>query len=271
MFHPTRFHRIFFAATVALCSFSLVHAEETKKENSETGKWVSLFNGKNLEGWTPKFRYHELGDNFKDTFRVEDGLLKVRYDGYDKFNETFGHLFYKDSFSHYRFRVEYRFLGDQCSGGPGWAFRNSGIMIHGEKPETMSRDQDFPVSIEVQLLGGDGKNPRTNANLCTPGTNVVMDGKLFTPHCTSSSSGTFHGDDWVTVEIEVRGNEIIKHIIDGKTVLQYNKPQLDPKDAHAKELSEQQGGIQLSGGTISLQSESHPCDFRKVEIMVLKQ
>ncbi|EMI16733.1 secreted protein containing DUF1080 [Rhodopirellula maiorica SM1] len=277
MFNPTRFHRTLFAASVALCSFSLLHAEETKPADAETaakpetGKWVSLFNGKNLEGWTPKIRYHELGDNAKNTFRVEEGLLKVRYDGYEKFDETFGHLFYKDSFSHYRFRVEYRFLGEQCSGGPGWAFRNSGIMIHGEKPETMSRDQDFPVSIEVQLLGGDGKNPRTNANLCTPGTNVVKDGKLFTPHCTSSTSDTFHGDDWVTVEIEVRGNEVIKHIIDGKTVLQYNKPQLDPKDAHAKELAEKQGGIQLSDGTISLQSESHPCDFRKVEIMVLEE
>ncbi|GAA5504810.1 DUF1080 domain-containing protein [Novipirellula caenicola] len=271
MFHPIPFHRSLIAAFVAVCLFSISHGEETKTTSPEPGKWVSLFNGKDLEGWTPKIRYHELGENFNNTFRVEDGLLKVRYDGYDKFNETFGHLFYKDSFSHYRFRVEYRFLGEQCDGGPGWAFRNSGIMIHGEKPETMSRDQDFPVSIEVQLLGGDGKNARPNANLCTPGTNVVMNGKLFTPHCTSSSSDTFHGDDWVTVEIEVRGNEVIKHIIDGKTVLHYNKPQLDPKDAHAKELAEKQGGIQLSGGTISLQSESHPCDFRKVEIMVLEE
>ena len=263
--------RTFLAVSVAVVSFSFSSGEETKSAAPETGKWVSLFNGENLEGWTPKIRYHKLGDNFKDTFRIEDGLLKVRYDGYDKFDETFGHLFYKDSFSHYRFRVEYRFLGDQCKGGPGWAFRNSGIMIHGENPETMSLDQDFPVSIEVQLLGGDGKTPRTNANLCTPGTNVIMDGKLFTPHCVSSSSETYHGDDWVTVEIEVHGNKIIKHIIDGKTVLQYSQPQLDPKDAHAKELADKQGGIQLSGGTISLQSESHPCDFRKVEIMVLDE
>ncbi|WP_442511401.1 3-keto-disaccharide hydrolase [Novipirellula sp. SH528] len=265
------FTRTFLAVSVAVVSFSFASGEETKTAAPETGKWVSLFNGENLEGWTPKIRYHKLGDNFKNTFRVEDGLLKVRYDGYDKFDETFGHLFYKDSFSHYRFRVEYRFVGDQCKGGPGWALRNSGVMLHGEKPETMSLDQDFPVSIEAQLLGGDGKNARTNANLCTPGTNVVMDGNLFTPHCVSSSSDTYHGEDWVTVELEVHGNKIIKHIIDGQTVLQYNQPQLDPKDAHAKELAEKQGGIQLSGGTISLQSESHPCDFRKVEIMVLEE
>ena len=238
--------------------------------SAEEGKWESIFNGKNLDGWTPKIRYHELGDNYNDTFRVEDGLLKVRYDKYDKFNETFGHLFYKQSYSHYKFRVEYRFVGEQCSGGPNWALRNSGVMVHGEDPKGMTKDQDFPVSIEVQLLGGDGKAKRTTSNLCTPGTNVVMKDKLFRPHCTKSSSKTYHGDQWVTAEIEVRGNQVIKHILDGEVVLEYTKPQLDDRDDHAQELAKKAGTLQLSGGTISLQSESHPCDFRKVEVMVLK-
>jgi len=237
---------------------------------TEQGKWIQLFNGKNLEGWTPKIRYHELGDNHGDTFRVEEGLLKVGYDAYDEFDETFGHLFFKDKFSHYRIRVEYRFVGEQCKGGPGWALRNSGIMIHGEDPKTMAKDQDFPVSIEVQLLGGNGNKERTTANLCTPGTNVIKDGKLFKPHCTPSSSETYHGPQWVTVEVEVHGNDTIKHIIDGKTVLEYSGSQLDQRDDHAKELAEIAGTIQLSEGTISLQSESHPLEFRKVELMVLK-
>ena len=228
-----------------------------------------MFNGKNLDGWTPKIRFHKAGVNHANTFRVEDGLLTVRYDGYDKFDATFGHLFYKDSFSHYRMRVEYRFIDEQCQGGPGWAIRNSGVMVHGESPATMAEDQEFPVSIEVQLLGGDGEKPRTTANLCTPGTNVVKEGKLFRPHCVNSSSETYHGPQWVTVEIEVRGNEVIKHIVDGKTVLQYTKPQLDDKDEHGKELAEKQGSKMLSKGTISLQSESHPVQFRKVELMVL--
>lgn len=237
---------------------------------AEEGEWIQLFNGKDLEGWTPKIRYHELGDNYANTFRVEDGLLKVGYEGYDEFNETFGHLFYKDEFSHYRIRVEYRFVGDQCKGGPGWAIRNSGIMVHGERPDQMSKDQDFPVSIEIQLLGGDGEHDRTTLNLCTPGTNVFKDGKLFLPHCTSSTSETYHGPQWVTAEAEVRGDKIIKHIVDGKVVLQYTKPHLDERDAHAKELAEQKGTIMLTGGTISLQSESHPVHFRKVELMVLE-
>lgn len=236
---------------------------------AEEGEWVSLFNGKDLEGWTPKIRGYELGDNFANTFRVEDGLLTVGYDGYDMFNKRYGHLFYKDKFSNYRFRVEYRFIGDQCNGGEGWALRNSGVMVHGEDPKDMTLDQDFPASIEVQLLGGDGKKDRTTSNLCTPGTNVVMDGKLITKHCTSSSSKTYHGDQWVTAEIEVRGDKIIRHILDGEVVLEYEQPQLDDRDDHSKMLAEKNGGLLLSEGTISLQSESHPVQFRKVEIMVL--
>lgn len=235
------------------------------------GNWVPLFNGKNLDGWTPKITGYELGENFGNTFRVEDGLLKVRYDAYQKFAGRFGHLFCEQPFSHYRLRVEYRFVGEQTPGGPGWAWRNSGIMIHGQSPESMTLKQDFPISIEVQLLGGHPTGKRSTANLCTPGTNVEMHGKLHTPHCTNSNSKTYRGDQWVTVEVEVHGNQVIKHLIDGEVVLQYEHPQLDPRDGGAKRLLDAGQPLQLSGGSISLQSESHPCDFRKVEIMVLDE
>src|SRR6266567_2083871 len=119
--------------------------------------WINLFNGKDLTGWTPKIKGYELGENFGNTFRVEDGVMKVSYDQYNKFDRKFGHLFYKDKLSHYRLRVEYRFVGDQCPGGEGWATRNSGVMLHCQPPETMAKDQDFPASIEVQFLGGLGK------------------------------------------------------------------------------------------------------------------
>ncbi|MCA8982178.1 MAG: DUF1080 domain-containing protein [Planctomycetaceae bacterium] len=234
-------------------------------------QWKPLFNGKDLQGWTAKIRGYELGHNYGDTFRVEDGLLKVRYDKYEKFDRHFGHLFHEGTYSHYRIRVEYRFVDEQVPGGPGWAYRNSGLMLHGESPKTMGLDQEFPVSIEAQLLGGNGKDNRTNANLCTPGTNVVLNDKLFTPHCTSSTSETYHGDQWVTAEIEVRGNEVIRHYVNGELVLEYTQPQLDERDEHARELIKLNGGIQLSSGTISLQSESHPIDFRKVEILILDE
>ena len=236
------------------------------QEEDEKDKWISLFNGKDLKGWTPKFAGSKLGENYKNTFRVEDGVLKASYDQYEQFNGEFGHLFYALPFSYYIFRAEYRFTGEQVKGGPGWAFRNSGVMIHCQDPNTMAKDQSFPVSIEVQLLGGDGKNDRTTGNLCTPGTNVVMNDKLVTDHCITSKSKTYHGDQWVKVEIEVHGSGIIRHKINGQTVMEYQKPQLDERDADAKKLI-QDGKLMLSEGYISLQAESHPVEFRKVEIL----
>jgi hypothetical protein len=242
-----------------------VHAQD----RTESEHWVPLFNGKDLDGWKVKIKGYELGDNFGDTFRVENGVLKVSYDHYDKFNERFGHLFYKTPFSHYRLRVEYRFVGDQCPGGPTWAVRNSGAMIHGQTPESMRKDQDFPVSIEVQFLGGNGRDKRPTANVCSPGTHIVIGGKLITQHCNNSTSKTYHGDQWVTVEVEVHGNSKIIHKVDGETVLEYEKPQYDDGDPDGKRLIKD-GEKMISEGTISLQSESHPIEFRKVEIMPLK-
>ena len=231
-------------------------------------KYRSIFNGKNLDGWTVKIKGHPVGKNFKDTFRVEDGVMKVGYAGYGKFDDRFGHIFYKEKFSHYRIRLEYRFVGDQIQGGPGWAFRNSGIMLHCQDPKTMRVEQDFPVSIEVQLLGGGATGRRTTANLCTPGTNVVMDGKLQTRHCFSSKSKTYRGDQWVKVEVEVRGGEVIEHFVNGESVMRYTKAQYDPRDADAKQLIKK-GQLELTEGYISLQSESHPVEFRKIEVQQL--
>ena len=249
--------------------FFLFQSCNTTKKSQD--HWISLFNGKDLEGWTVKIRGYDPGDNFGNTFRVEDGLMKVRYDQYDSLRGRFGHIFYKDTFSHYLIRVEYRFVGSQLAGGQGWALRNSGIMIHGQLPETMEKNQDFPVSIEVQFLGGDSIGERSTANLCTPGTNVVMNGNLILDHCITSSSKTFRGDQWVTAEVEVHGSEVIRHFVNGEKVIEYNLPQLDERDRNYQKLLPPDGNKLISRGTISLQSESHPIDFRKIEVKILKE
>ncbi|MDO5663783.1 MAG: DUF1080 domain-containing protein [Bacteroidia bacterium] len=242
-----------------------------KKSSEAAEEWVQLFNGKDLANWTVKIKGYDVGDNFGNTFRVEDGIIKVRYDQYDSLRTRFGHLFYKDEFSHYKLRVEYRIVGEQCPGAPGWAYKNSGIMIHGQTAQTMEKDQDFPTSIEVQLLASDSLIQRTNMNVCTPGTNIVVNNELILDHCVNSSSENFYGENWITAEVEVRGSKVIHHIINGDTVLTYNQPQLDERDAsYAKLVELNDGNIMLSKGTISLQSEGHPIDFRKVEILVLE-
>lgn len=255
------------ATILAACSpFPALAEDEKEGKQKAEETWISLFNGKDLTGWTPKICGHKLGENYKNTFRVVDGLLTVSYDQYEQWDDKFGHLFFEKSYSKYRLRVEYRFIGNQVKGGPAWALRNNGIMCHGQSPESMKLDQKFPDSIEVQLLGGGESGERSTANLCTPGTHVFYrdpktpdaEFRLAKQHCISSQSDTFRGDQWVTCEVEVQGSEYFKHYINGKLVMEYRKPQLDD-------------GTLLERGTISLQSESHPTQFRKVEILVIEE
>ncbi|HXH62312.1 MAG TPA: DUF1080 domain-containing protein [Fimbriimonadaceae bacterium] len=255
-----------FSVTLLFCLASLVSLGFAYQRDQS--KWVTIFDGKTLDGWTPKIVGYKLGDDPLNTFRVEDGKLVVNYDQYGpEFKGRYGHLFYKTPLSNFRLRLEYRFVGDQVKGAPGWAWRNNGIMYDGEPAASMGLDQSYPVSMEFQLLGGDGSGNRPTGNLCTPGTNYEKDGKVITQHCTNSTSPTLDGDQWVTAELEVRGTHV-KHYINGKLVFEYDNPQLDPNDADGKALIKD-GKLILTGGTVSLQSESHPTEFRNIEIMSL--
>lgn len=266
------FKPLFLYCSLAVASllFSSTAMRSPKEENI---KPIQLFNGKDLKNWIPKIRHYEVGDNFGNTFRVEDGLLKVRYDQYDQFNYRYGHLAYKTPYSYYILRIEYRFVGEQAPGGEGWAWRNSGVMLHGQDPHTMGKNQDFPISIEGQFLGGD-TNPnsvRTTSNLCTPGTHVVINNELFTPHCKNSTSKTYHGDQWVTADFVVLGDSLIQHILEGEVVMEYTKPQIGGEMVDGFLANSKKDGQPLTSGFIYLQSESHPIDFRKVELYNLEK
>lgn len=245
-------------------------AKSIEKDTIEiTENWQSLFNGKDLSDWIVKIKGYPLGENPHNTFRVENGVIKVSYDGYDGFNNSFGHMFYKTPFSNYKFRMDYRFTGEQVKGGEGWAERNSGIMIHCQPPESIGVNQNFPLCIEVQLLGGiDETIERATGNLCTPGTHVVMDGDLITEHCIPSGSKTYYGEQWVKVEVIVN-NDSITHKINGETVISYSQPQVGGDLEEFSEEWQAKDGELLKGGYISLQSESHPVEFKNIEILEL--
>jgi len=232
--------------------------------------WQPLFDGKTLDGWVPKIAGHALGENFGDTFAVRDGVIRVAYDKYGDFAAQFGHLFYKTrTFSHYVLVVEYRFLGDQAKGGPTWAIRNSGVMFHAQPPETMTRAQDFPISIEAQFLGAAATGERTTLNVCTPGTEIVMNGQMVKAHCTNSTSRSYRGDQWVRAEIEVHGGTRVRHLLDGQAVLTYENLQIGGGTVTNFDPAAKKDGTPLTEGYIALQSESHPIEFRKVEILNL--
>jgi hypothetical protein len=239
---------------------------------AEQSEWIQLFNGTDLSDWEIKFAKHDLNVNLNNTFRVEDGLLKVSYDEWTGFDREFGHIFHRQPYSHYIVAAEYRFVGEQVTGAGanlGWARRNNGIMVHSQSAASMGRDQDFPISIEVQLLGGLGEGTRSTANLCTPGTNVVMDGKLVTDHCINSSSQTYDGDQWVRVEVLVLGDSIVKHIVGTDTVLTYSQPQMGGGAVSNFDPAVFHDGKLLAEGHIALQAETAPIEFRKVEVMNL--
>jgi len=235
------------------------------------GKWISLFNGENLDGWTVKFSGFEVGNNYKDTFQAKDGILSVNYDQYDEFKGEYGHIFYKDKFSHYKIRLEYRFTGEQLTGGPDWGIRNNGIMFHTQSPESMEIEHGWPLSLEFQLLGGlnDGKERHTG-NVCTPGTHIILNGKLEKTHCMDSNSKTFHGDQWVTAELEVKGDEYMRQYINGELVMEYKKPIADANDEE-QPAHPMKDGVPVTEGYIALQAETHPTEFRNIMLLDLSK
>ena len=238
---------------------------------SQSEGWQDLFNGENLDNWIVKIRGYPVGENFADTFHVDDGLLSVGYEGYGDYNERFGHIFYDQSFSHYRLLVEYRFVGQQADNAPAWARRNSGVMVHSQDPRTMPPEQDFPISLEVQFLGGLGDGePRPTGNMCSPGTHIEYAGEFTETHCINSSSPTFDGDQWVTVEALVLGSTRIVHYVNGEPVIEYANTTTGGGvvSGHRPEMKPE--GQPLSAGFIALQSESHPIEFRRVALLDLK-
>jgi Domain of Unknown Function (DUF1080) len=241
------------------------------QQNEGKEKWISLFNGRDINDWTPKINHHETGENYGNTFRVEDGIIKIRYDQYDSFNQQYGHLYYKTPFSYYHLVFEYRIVGEWRKDAPEYTIKNSGVMFHSQDPKTMPKEQDWPISVEFQLLAGlgDGKS-RPTGNMCSPGTDVVFQGRIDPRHCIPSSSKTYDGEQWVKGEIIVLGDSLITHIINGDTVLQYSKPQIGGGVVNNYDPKIKQDGKLLTEGFIALQSEGQPVDFRNIQLLNLE-
>jgi hypothetical protein len=242
-----------------------------KKETKAEGEWIKLFNGKDLNDWIVKVHHHDVGVNFGNTFRVEDDMIKVRYDQYGDFNDQFSHLYYKKPFSNFHLKIEYHFTGELQKGAPDYTLLNSGVMYHSQDPNSILKEQNWPISVEMQFLAGlgDGK-PRPTGNMCSPGTEIVYQGKMYDGHCLNSTSKTYDKEEWVRAELIVWGDSLITHIINGDTVLQYSKPTMGGGVVQGLDSSLWQVGKPLTSGFIGLQSEGQPIDFRNIEIKELK-
>jgi hypothetical protein len=233
--------------------------------------WKPVFNGKNLDGWVIKLNHHPAGENWRDTFVVKDGVIKVDYSQYDRFKDEFGHLIYNTPLSAYRLRLEYRFMGPSPPGAPAWAVRNSGVMLHGQAPGAMALDQPYPIAVEAQLLGGAPGETRPTGNVCTPGTTVSIRGVPLKEHCLNSTAKTFQDGEWVRFEVEVHGARLVRQFVNGELVMEYGDLKTDPSEF--KRFANVDPGdskvTTLDRGYFSLQAESGPIEFRKIELMRL--
>lgn len=257
---------------ILLSLFVLTYCKsDIKQPNSspDQEEWIALFDGSNTKDWMPKFAGYALGENHNNRLRFKDSLMSIRYEPTDTFKGNFGHIFYKEKFSHYRLKATYRFVGTQMPGGPEWAVRNNGLMLHCQSPESMGLEQDFPICLEAQLLGGTGTGDRPTLNLCTPGTNVIMNDSLFTPHCVNSISQTYHGDQWVEAEVLVLGDSLIQHIMDGKVVMEYSHPTMGNGAVGGYTEGKIKEGDIISEGYISVQAETAPTDFKSITLLNL--
>ena len=257
------------ALSVLVLCLALTQCGTTVNPDANKEEWIQLFNGNDLDGWTPKIKGYAYGDNHNNTFGVSDGNLRVTYQEYDSFNNKYGHLFYKDKFSYYRLKAQYRMVGEQVNGGPGWAFANNGFMLHCQDPKTMTLNQDFPMSMEFQLLAGRGEGERPTGNLCTPGCHVHIDGVLRKEHCIPKTKGaTYPREKWVNIEAVVMGDSIVHQIVEGDTVMTYTKPVIGGfLEGLDTELFKE--GTPMTEGYISIQGESHGAEFRDIKVLDL--
>lgn len=234
-------------------------------------EWKELFNGKDLTGWIVKIHHHDVGVNAGNTFRAEDNMIKVRYDQYGDFNDQFAHLYYETPYSDFHLSLDYRFTGQLQKGAPSYTILNSGVMFHSQDPRSMPKEQNWPISVEMQFLAGlpDG-NPRPTGNMCSPGTDIEYQGKVYDGHCLNSSSKTYPPEQWVHADLIVYHDSLILHVIEGDTVLTYSKPTMGGGVVDGFDPTVWKPGAPLKSGYVALQSEGQPIDFRNVRIKNLK-
>ena len=207
-------------------------------------------------------------------------MIRVDYSDYEKFDNQFGHLYSHKPYSFYKVKLQYRFVGDHLADAPDWADRNSGVMIHSQSAQSVNLNQNFPVSLEFQFLCGNGKDTVPTGNVCTPGTFITYDGKTFLGHIQNSNSKTYLKNEWINAEADVYGDSLIRHIINGDTVLTYTNTMIgegfvsNTNNWTWANITDSlfwinRANTPLSEGHIALQAESQPVDFRRIEILDL--
>ena len=249
---------------------SLIGSAQSPSDKADRRDWIQLFDGKSLDGWVPKITGYPLEKTTPTPSASSTAPCRRRPTG-PRRREQIRPSFLPTSevlLLHRRRRVPlHRRAGGRRSRlghsqqWPDVAQPVAAIDVEGP---------GFPISVEVQLLGGlpNGK-PQSTANMCSPGTQVFIDGTMVKGHCLDSKSQTYAGDQWVRVEVAVRGGERLIHKVEGQTVLEYEKPTIGGGEVNKFDPAVKVDGTLLTDGYIEIQGESHPTEFRKIEVLNL--
>jgi hypothetical protein len=257
----------------ALVTVTLIGTTAKVNAGPNDSDWVAMFNGKDLKDWEMHFTGHPLDSNYNNTFRVDSGYLLVDYSQYKgnwaaAYGTPWGHLGYKQrSFSYYLLRAEYQAWGKQVAGGPSWAVENNGLMLHSQKVSTMGVNQDYPISIESQLLGGG--NGTSTMNVCTPGSAIHLQptGAVDAAHCLNAKAIN-KKVEWMKVSALVLGDSIIRNYVRDTLVFTYYHP-VQMAGAVIGNTVPIKDNTPMVDGYITIQAESAPYRFKKIEILDL--
>jgi hypothetical protein len=260
---------------IVTLTLSLLSACEPSQKTS--AQWTPILN--DPSDWTIKMGGQDLHEDADKTFQLHDGILKVYGEKRDQ-SVKVGHMFYnKKPSPNFRLRFEYRFTGKQFQSDENWPEQYGGVVFHAQSPTSMGLKQDYPICLEFQLLGGKNTGERPTGNVCTIGTQVFTADTLNPSHCINSTSPTFDGDRWVKAEMEVWGDSLIRHYIEGVPVLEYTHPQIgggfvspsfDWIKGNVKDWEEwaANDGTPLKEGFLAIQAHD-PIEFRAMELLDL--
>lgn len=214
---------------------------------------LSLFNGRDLEGWTVVGRDGDPAA--ADTWTVSDGVLKAS-------GQPYGYVRTKGAYRDYILRIEWRWVAGpaptDANGKPRG--RNSGVLLH-----IQGEDKVWPTCLEAQL------QERFAGDFIAMDMAVVFDELTAMREKAAAEAGT----DTAARERALGARRITRrHESSEKPIGEWNTYEIICRADTVTlvvngVLQNSATGLSISEGAIGLQSEGMPIEFRRVDLTAL--
>jgi hypothetical protein len=238
-------------------------------------RWIQLFNGKDLKGWSTFLQKQNKNEDPSKVFQVQNGAIHVYGNRSAGTVVPAGYLASDAEFANYHLRLEYKW-GAKKFAPRDKQRRDAGLLYHVTAPDVI-----WPRCIECQIQENDTgdcftvRGTQLSAsiemeNIETPGGFKLLPrykpedrgGKQQTVGeggiARIVKSSIHERDGWNMVELIIRGCDDTVHIVNGHTVFNGS----DLRQLNAKNKSWEP----LTHGRIALQAEFAEVFYRNVEI-----